>query len=217
MCAENIDNPKQRIFDTSVELFARKGFSAVGVREIARRANVNISMISYYYDNKVGLLKVIIDEFHDKYYHAVKDVIDEEKTPEENVRLVVRRMVDFVRSNIDLSMVAFYALPLDISEITDIKMEKISTLLKSVVGLFGKVNIDVNDPVNLIVVGPALISMILTHFRYRPVQEQVYNVEFDDAFYDRYAETLATLYMRGITGIAGNNLIANGDNHEDNC
>jgi hypothetical protein len=112
-------------------------------------------------------------------------------------------------------MVAFYALPLDIAEIADIKMEKISSLIKSVFGLFGWFNLDVDDPVHLIVVGPALISMILTHFRYRPVQKQVYNVEFDDAFYERYAETLATLYLQGITGIAGNNLKTNGDDYED--
>ena len=38
-------NTKQRILDIAIVLFAQKGYSAVGVREIAKEANVNVSMI----------------------------------------------------------------------------------------------------------------------------------------------------------------------------
>ena len=60
-------NAKQRIFDTSVSLFARKGYAGVGIREIAKKAGVNISMINYYYEGKVGILKEIINQCYDKY------------------------------------------------------------------------------------------------------------------------------------------------------
>jgi len=57
------NDPKLRIIDVATELFAQKGYAAVGVREIAKDAEVNISMISYYFGGKVGLLKYIIEEF----------------------------------------------------------------------------------------------------------------------------------------------------------
>ena len=107
MSSDKMDNPKQRIFDAAVVLFAQKGYAGVGVREIARSANVNVSMISYYYGGKVSILKSIIDEFHSKYYQAIVHVIKENQTPEECVRLIVGSIVDFIRYNNDLALVAF--------------------------------------------------------------------------------------------------------------
>ena len=61
MTDEHHKAAKQRIFEAALALFARKGYAAVGVREIAKHANVNISMINYYYGEKAGILKAIID------------------------------------------------------------------------------------------------------------------------------------------------------------
>ena len=59
---ENLD-PKERIMVSAAKLFAQKGFAAVGVREIAKDANVNISMVSYYYNGKNELLKALIEKY----------------------------------------------------------------------------------------------------------------------------------------------------------
>ena len=60
-------NAKDRILNTSLHLFSHRGYAAVGVREIANQANVNISMISYYFGGKMGILLALIDAFHDAY------------------------------------------------------------------------------------------------------------------------------------------------------
>ena len=43
-------------------LFARKGLSGTTIRDIANAANVNSSMISYYFEGKEGLYKACIEE-----------------------------------------------------------------------------------------------------------------------------------------------------------
>ena len=43
------ESPRQKILEAAISLFAKKGYTGVGVREIAKIAKVNISMISYYY------------------------------------------------------------------------------------------------------------------------------------------------------------------------
>ena len=44
-----IDSPKNRIKNQAKLLFAIYGFESVSTREISEKANVNISMISYYF------------------------------------------------------------------------------------------------------------------------------------------------------------------------
>jgi AcrR family transcriptional regulator len=48
------------ILNTARSLFAKKGFEAISVREIAKESGQNISMISYYFGSKEGLYKEII-------------------------------------------------------------------------------------------------------------------------------------------------------------
>ena len=82
-------NPKNRILAAAISLFAQKGFAAVGVREIAAEAGVNIAMISYYFDGKVGILKEILEEFFRRYFMVFKGVDDEKKAPEDCVRELI--------------------------------------------------------------------------------------------------------------------------------
>ena len=196
---------RKRILDAATSLFARKGYGSVGIREIAKAADVNISMISYYFEGKVGILKMIINNFHDQYYHLIKEIADRDLPQEETIRLIVRNLVNFVKANRDLTMVAFYTIPLDIPEIREIKTEKISVMIKGISGLFNRLDIDPDDPFIMSIIGPALLSVILTHFRLKPIQKNVFNIEFDDVFYERYIETIATLFLHGLTGIVAAN------------
>ncbi len=67
---------RDRIFNAAISLFAQKGYSAVGVRELATEAGVNISMISYYFGGKIGLLKDIIEQFYNEYSEIIRNSID---------------------------------------------------------------------------------------------------------------------------------------------
>ncbi len=44
---ENIEaEPKQRIMDAAIKLFARNGYGSTGMRELAKEADVNLAMIN---------------------------------------------------------------------------------------------------------------------------------------------------------------------------
>jgi len=53
---------RQRILLTALELFANQGFANTSTREIALKANVNLSSIKYYFGDKVGLYKATYQE-----------------------------------------------------------------------------------------------------------------------------------------------------------
>ncbi|MCD6335803.1 MAG: TetR/AcrR family transcriptional regulator [Candidatus Latescibacteria bacterium] len=196
---------RQRILDAATSLFSKKGYAGVGVREIAKTADVNISMISYYFQGKVGILKEIIDAFHDAYHRVIMDGIDEHKPPEECMRSIIRNLVHFIRTHTELAMAAIHALPLDIPEIAERKAERVSEAFEGINGLVARLGLDPHDVVQMSIVGQALISIIATHFRLRSIQEHVFDIEFDDAFYERYTETISALFIDGITGMAAEN------------
>lgn len=194
--------PRERILDAAITLFSQKGFAAVGVREIAALAEVNIAMISYYFEGKTGILKAIIEEFFVHYIQLLSDIDDESRTPEECIRIVIQRIIDYVRKNTELTMVVYNELPLDMPEIAEMKAEKITELISSMSSLIRRFGLDPGNTFLISMIGPSLFSMIFTNFRLRPVLKHVFKVKFDDIYYEQMAETLATLFLSGIRAVS---------------
>ena len=57
---------KERILNAAVKLFSEKGYNATSVRDIVSEANINVSMVSYYYKGKRGILEEILKDFFNK-------------------------------------------------------------------------------------------------------------------------------------------------------
>ena len=222
MTGQEKKDAKQRIYDAALSLFARKGYSAVGCREIAKTANVNISMICYYFGKKVDILKAIINKCYDKYYHAVLNIGDENTPPQERVRLIVRKLVEFFRENTELAMVAFNTLPIDIPEIVDLKIKWMSGKSKATIELYTQLGLDTNDVVKINVIRAVLTTIILEHFQFRYAWKHIMQTpnkskytrefikqetipEYNDAFYEKYSEILAELYFHGLNSIVAHN------------
>lgn len=194
--------PRQRIQDAAISLFSQKGFAAIGVREIASAAEVNIAMISYYFKGKVGILKAIIEDFFDRLSEIFDHVDDKSKSPEECARLMIHNLISFVRENTELTMVTYNELPLDFPEIAEMKAEKISDLIQNISGLVHRFGLDPKDIYQIGVIGPSLIATIFTNFRFKPVLKRVFKFEFNDAYYEKITNTISTLFLFGINGVA---------------
>ena len=117
-------DPKQGILDAAIGLFARKGFSATGVREIAQQAKVNVAMISYYFGSKRGILEAALDIFFQRYLEVAEQSLAGDDPPEQKMRRFIRSIVIFSRNNNDLVRIAFTELPFDMPEIAAFKAER---------------------------------------------------------------------------------------------
>lgn len=198
-------DPRQRILDAAIRLFSQKGFAAVGVREIAREAGVNISMISYYYEGKVGILKAIMEMFFQGYVQ-VFDIPDaEQKDPDACAHEIFGNIVRFVRRNLELSLVAYNELPLEVPEIAQLKADWIKRMIKRAAWILERFGLDPSDRIKVGVVGPTLFSMIMMHFRIRHIQQEVFGLRFDDAYYKLFTRMGVTLFLEGIRGLASEN------------
>jgi AcrR family transcriptional regulator len=83
---------KERIIEIAAELFAKKGFDAVSVREIAREAEVNLGAINYHFQSKQSLYAQILLTSRAKLEADIKSLF-EEKT---------RSTEDFVIAMLDM-------------------------------------------------------------------------------------------------------------------
>lgn len=63
MAVRKKENAREKIMKVATSLFAKKGFDAATVDEIAERAKVNKALIYYYFKNKDDLLSKIFDNF----------------------------------------------------------------------------------------------------------------------------------------------------------
>lgn len=95
------DSPKQQlILDVAEKLFAAKGFKGTSVRDIAQEAGVNISMISYYFGSKEGLLESVFGKRMAAGRVVLQDLLDNTSlSPIEKMDELIERNVDRMMDN----------------------------------------------------------------------------------------------------------------------
>ncbi len=220
--AESPDNgrtdARTRIFDAAVYLFARRGYNGVGVRELARAAGVQLSMIDYYYGGKLAVLKLILERYQEMYQEALRPLWEDEDSVEARTRRAVRNVVRFCREHTALVMVALNSLALDIPEIHDLRLSYVADRRESMNAHYRRMGLDPEDAVVMSTVRGALTTLIAAHFRSRFVREQVIGspgrlcrpgarlmaspaAVFDDDFYERYCGLVVDFYLRGVAGL----------------
>lgn len=217
--------------EASTSLFARKGYANVTTREIAKKADVNLSLINYYYGGKLGILKEIVNECYDKYFSAIRNSDDEKASPQKRVRLIARGLVKFFRDNTELAMVGLNVLPIDLPEIVDLKVKWATGNRNATLGLFEQLGVDMEDKVQSHVFRGLLTTIVHSHFQSKYAWKHVLEAaaksektpewlneepeeELDDAFYEEYSDMLVELYLNGLTGITEDARSMKGANDE---
>jgi AcrR family transcriptional regulator len=63
---------KEKIIDAALEQFYHQGFAGTTVRQIAKEADVNVALISYYFGGKKGLLEQLMIQFYEGYFLTIE-------------------------------------------------------------------------------------------------------------------------------------------------
>ena len=89
---------EENLLNSAEILFAEKGFSGTSTREIAKKANANISMISYYFGSKEKLYEKIFEFRINESFTFSRDVLANADINEwEKMGIVIDRYADRVR------------------------------------------------------------------------------------------------------------------------
>jgi TetR/AcrR family transcriptional regulator len=89
---------RAKLVAVATPLFAKKGFNGVSVREIASVADINVSMISYYFGGKEGLYGAVLNEQF-AVLQRVSDIAELDVEPLKKFELYVRGTLARYRQN----------------------------------------------------------------------------------------------------------------------
>lgn len=196
--SKDTPDQRERVLDAAAALFAEKGYGGTGMREIARVAGVSLSMINYYFGSKQGVLEELLDTHQARYIAAVRAALESAETVEGKVRAWARTAVEHARRSGPAMRVAFIDLPREAPGVLEAKAARIGEVAALMIEhVFGPLGRQADVPL----LGPGFGSMIMSHFMARPMMEAVFGeLPDDDAFYARYAETIADQLLYGLVG-----------------
>jgi AcrR family transcriptional regulator len=198
-------NQKQHILDIAACLIAKKGFNAVGVREISSKAKVNISMISYYFGGKAGILKAINEVYFEGIADILKNLDIEEKSHEIFFGTYMKQLIQFFAKRRDYCRVAILELPLEHPEILEYKIKMIK-MNKSFVKRYLKEKFELLDKYEKVIIGPAFMGMAFSNFLLGELHKRISKIEYDEKFYTEYTRVINTLLFKGINGLIQNKI-----------
>jgi len=110
------DSPtKSKVVEAASTLFYQKGFHGTSVRDIAEKASVNVSSVSYYFKGKQGLLEYAISKYYEEYLTIVETTLEESQdaSPIEKLKKLVHRIIQYKHMNLQLSCFIHRELSMD--------------------------------------------------------------------------------------------------------
>lgn len=94
-------NTKKRIIQAAAALFSEQGFKETTIRDICRKANVNVAAVNYHFHGKEELFKAIIESIFEKRSQQQKKLfIDRQVTNEDEWQdLIYTFISDFIHES----------------------------------------------------------------------------------------------------------------------
>ncbi|WP_320171621.1 TetR family transcriptional regulator [Maridesulfovibrio sp.] len=108
---------REKIFEAGAKLFAEHSYNSVGIRDIAREADVNSAMLSYYFGGKAGLLKEIFACFAQRVINIVQKSMNDSSDHHDLVDKSVDSFLTDARENRNIYLVGLRELNHDSPEL----------------------------------------------------------------------------------------------------
>lgn len=193
---------KQRILETGVAMFARKGYGNTGLRELADQAGVNLAMVNYFFGSKKGLLKVILDTFLSGYHEIARRELTAEGDVEDKIRRFMRQIIPFVRTHRDYFIVVLTELPHDDPDIIEHKASWIRKIVELVQDeICTPLSADADREITPYHIGPVMIGMIAMRFLVEPIFERIKPADLEFDSYQDYPDLIADIFLNGVKGL----------------
>ena len=100
---------EEKIIQVATKLFANKGYDGTSTREICKAANINISLISYYFGGKKELYKKIVDKIVENVISYMKNKFNFKELPKNFDYLTKEEKIKHLFVCLDVMIDYFYS------------------------------------------------------------------------------------------------------------
>ena len=179
-------NEKQNdILMAAERLFAVDGFDGTSIRTIAKEANVNIAMISYYFGSKEKLLEALILYRISGMKMQLENIFNDNLSPVEKLDRLIDLYISRINKNKCIYQILHFELStkkriMDMKVFTDTKRENLEIFTRFIKegqeqGVFKK-------DVNFTLIPGTIMGSLVNFQMNRVFYEQVLGLATDDAF-----------------------------------
>lgn len=179
-------NSKQiDILNVSLKLFAEKGFDGTSIRDIAKAADINVAMVSYYFGSKEKLLEAIIIYRVSAFRMILENLQTEEISPVEKIKKFVSLYVTKLFQNKDFYQIVHFEIvnqkrACDFSAFSEIKKKNL-LLLENIIAEGQKANVFKSNCNSLLI--PALVIGSFSQiYNNKKFYIEMLNLKDEDAF-----------------------------------
>jgi outer membrane protein len=100
-------DPRQRLLDAGLKLFANRGYAGTAVQDITEEAKVTKPTLYYYFESKEGLFQALVDQAMDERLRLMRQAAPAEKATVDQLTDIIGALTDFARRQPDLLRLCF--------------------------------------------------------------------------------------------------------------
>lgn len=192
-------NDKQiEILNVAERLFAEEGFDGTSVRDIAKNANVNVAMISYYFGSKEKLLEALVLDRIETTKLRLENLLQENATPIEKIDKLVEFYINQVNANRCIYQILHFEFAtkkreINMNAFTEVKKSNLK-ILESIIkegqeqGIF-----QLNT--NITLISPTIIGSLIYFHMNKPLYMELFDLK-TDSDYENYIKTTFTIHIQ---------------------
>ncbi|WP_396192038.1 TetR/AcrR family transcriptional regulator [Flavobacterium sp.] len=192
-------NDKQiEILNVAERLFAEEGFDGTSVRDIAKKANINVAMISYYFGSKEKLLEALVIHRIGTMKLRLENLLQEDSTPIEKIEKLVAYYINQINTNRSIYQILHFELSTKKREIntdafTEVKKNNLK-IMESIVKE-GQLQGIFQPNINIALLSPTIIGSLIYFHMNKPLYVDLFDLKTDEA-YENYIETTLTQHIQ---------------------
>ncbi|MDE1162287.1 MAG: CerR family C-terminal domain-containing protein [Acidobacteriaceae bacterium] len=123
---------RDKLLQAAIEVFSESGYDGATVREICRRADVNIALVSYHFGDKLALYRAVIRFVtnSDARTELARQAALGTANPKESLRQLIRGLLERIVANHEQSGLHFRLMLKELANPTTVLTDEIETTIR---------------------------------------------------------------------------------------
>ncbi len=199
---------RARLIEAATKLFAEHGLEGTSTRDIAKAADLNISLISYYFGGKEGLYKAVIIEFASLIKRQSEKIMEgfdvnnpTKESFQRSMRVLIKEMLPLKFKNRDIHSVLHREMMAGLPHAKEVYENIFSKVMEAIVGLYeaGQKKGFVRKDLEPFVVFFSLVHSVDMYFQMSHCQTSVQKklLKIPEQM-DEYSEQLYKIFVEGV-------------------
>lgn len=192
-------NDKQlEILQVAEQLFAEEGFDGTSVRDIAKQANVNIAMISYYFGSKEKMLEALIINRISDMRLQLESLYNENIPPFAKIDKLIELYVSRINKNRCMYQIIHFEFStrkreLSFEKFTEMKINNLRALEKIIQE--GQDSGDFQKNINVALLAPTIMGTYFHFHMNKHFYDEIFNLKTEEE-YNHFIETTLTKHIQ---------------------